>query len=165
MGLNEQLSEINKELKELREQKDTKKPKPFKIPFMKRTRGRDRKKNFVTVLKVNENGHGEWIKLPVQEQTVLLDEAPRLATPEYIVNVKRNPIMVIPSWSTTPINFKENHVNSLTDGSNIAGYQLLLNRMKLSGITTKKGMNPIVLWIIGGIVVLGVGYALITGQI
>jgi len=166
MGLNEQLSEISKELKELKEEKEEKKPKAFKIPFMKRTKGRDRKKNYVTIIKANENGHGEFLKEQINEQTVMIDGIPRLATAEYIINIKRNPIMVIPSWSVQPINWKELCSTSLADGSNIAGYKLLLNAMKLSGVEgKKKGINPILLWIIGGLVVAGIGYALFTGKI
>jgi hypothetical protein len=166
MGLNEQLSEISKELKELKEEKEQKKPKPFKIPFWKKTKGRDKKKNYVTVIKANENGHGEFLKEQINEQTVMIDGIPRLATAEYIINIKRNPIIVIPSWSVQPINWKELCSTSLADGSNVAGYKLLLNAMKLSGVEgKKKGMNPVVLWIIGGLVVAGIIYALVTGKI
>jgi hypothetical protein len=166
MGLSEDVKEIKEELKQIKGEEAVKKPKGFKIPFFKRVRNKEAKKNFVTILKVNENGHADFVKEPISEQTVMIDEVPRLATAEHIINIGKNPIMVIPSWSVQPINWKTNHETSLDDGSNIAGYKLLLNRMKLSTVESqKKGMPPFVLWIIGILIVGGIAYALFTGKI
>jgi hypothetical protein len=165
MGLNEQLESIQKDLKELKGEEEVK-SKKFKIPFFKKVRGKQAKKNFITILKVNENGHGEFLKEPIKDQTVMINGVPRLATSEYIINVKRNPLMVIPSWSTVPINFKQNHEDSLKDGSNIVGYRILLEKIKLSGIEgSKKQMAGWLIWVIGGLVVAGIVYALVTGKI
>ena len=109
----------------------------------------------------------------------MLDGVPRLVTPEYILRYKKGfktfPIMIVPSWSVKPLepkelqprkpfNPEENHENSMEDGSNIKGYQLLMNRMKLDTVGKLKGqVGGLIKWIIG----LGVGglilYAILTG--
>ena len=60
MGLVEEVKELKEEVNKLNEEKA--KVKPFKIPFFKRVKGKSAKKNYVTIIKVNENGHGEFIK-------------------------------------------------------------------------------------------------------
>ena len=96
----------------------------------------------------------------------MVDKVPRIATAEYIVHVKKNPIMVLPSWSVQPISWKEKFKSSLSDGSNIAGYQLLANRMELNQAdVTKKKMKGWVGWVFG-IVILGIiAYAFFSGGI
>ena len=164
MGLSEDIKTLKEDVKAIKG--DEEKPKGFKIPFWKRIRGKEGKKNFVTIIRANENGHGEFTKEQIIEQTVMIDGVPRLATPEYIINIGRNPIMVLPSWSVQPINWREQHDKSLTDGSNVAGFKLLLNRMKLSLVEVKKGGMPSwVMWVIGALVLGGIGYALFTGKI
>jgi hypothetical protein len=166
MGLNETLVEINRELKELKEEKQIKKTNPLKLPFGKKVSKSQAKKNYVTIIKVNENGHPEFLKEPIVDQTVIIDDIPRLATPEYLIHYKKCPIMLLPSSSVEPINWREMHKRSLSDGSNAAGYKLLLNRMKLANVEgNKKKMSGWIGWIIG-IAVLGfIGYALFTGGI
>ncbi len=167
MGLIEEIRELKQEVAKATEDKPDKKQKSFKIPFFKRVRGGASRNNYITVIKVNENGHAEFIKEQIKEQTVMIDNVPRLASAEYIVHVKKNPIMVIPSWSVQPISWKANFKSSLLDGSNTAGYQLLANRMELNQAdVTKKGkMKGWVGWVFG-IVILGIiGYAFFSGGI
>jgi hypothetical protein len=164
MGLIEEVNDLKKELRELKGEEP--KPKPFKIPFWKRIGGRAARKNYVTVISVNENGHANFFKEQINEQTVMIDKIPRLATAEHIIQYGKNPIMIIPSWSVQPISWKENYNSSLLNGSNTAGYQLLMNAMELNKSELgKKKMGGWMGWIIG-IIVLGViGYALFTGGI
>jgi hypothetical protein len=166
MGLNDTLEQIQKDLKELKGGEKEKKPKAFRLPFGKKVGKGQLKKNYILVIKVNENGNPEWIKEPIVDQTVIVDGIPRLATPEYIIHYKKCPIMLLPSSSVEPINWRDMHKRSLSDGSNAAGYRLLMNRMKLSTVEgTKKKMGGWVAWILG-IGVLGfIGYALFTGGI
>ncbi len=78
---------------------------------------------------------------------------------------KKNPMIIQPSWSIEPFSPKQHLQNSLNNASNIVGYQLLLNRMKLSGVDTKKKVSGIVGYIVGGIVLCIIGYALFTGKV
>jgi len=165
MGLNETLAEISKELKDLKSEKEEK-VKPFKLPFGKKVSKSQLKKNYVLVIKVNENGNPEWRKEQIKEQTVMIDGVPRIATPEYIIPYKKTPVMVIPSWSVEPINWKRHHEESLFNNTNTAGYQLLLNRMKLSGVEgMKPKMKGWIAWVLGAIVLGVIVYALFTGAI
>lgn len=164
MGLIEEVGDLKKQVSELKGQE--KKPKAFKIPFWKRVGGKAARKNYVTVITVNENGHANFLKEQIKEQTVIIDKIPRLATAEHIIQYGKNPIMVIPSWSVQPISWKKNYKNSLLNGSNTAGYQLLMNSMELNKSELgKKKMSGWVGYILGAIVLGIIGYALFTGGI
>ena len=165
MGLSEQLEEINKELKEIKGEKEKKK-KSFKLPFGKKVSNSQAKKNYVTVLKINDNGTITFDKEQIKDQTTIIDGVPRLAAANHILSYKGKPFVIQPSWSVEPFSAKQHFENSITNGSNVVGYNLLLNRMKLSAVEgSGKKMSGVVGWIIG-IVVLGfIGYALFTGGI
>jgi hypothetical protein len=166
MGITDQLNQINKDLKEIKGEEEKSKSRIFKLPFGKKVSNSQAKKNYVTVIKVNENGFPEFLKEQIIEQTVLIDGIPRLATPEYIIHYKKCPIMLLPSSSVEPINWREMHKRSLSDGSNAAGYRLLMNRMKLSTVEgVKKKMSGWIAWVFGAIVLGIIGYALFTGGI
>jgi hypothetical protein len=165
MGLIEEIRELKDEVKTIKDS-NVDKPKKFKIPFTKRVGGGKAKKNYITIIKVNENGSAEFLREKIENQTVMIDKVPRIATPEYLIHHKRNPIMVIPSYSVQPISWKQNHQESLINGSNKVGYQLLLEKMKLSTVDTgKKKLGGIIPWILGLGVLGFIVYALFSGGI
>ena len=166
MGINEQLENIQKDIKEIKGEDEKEKKKKFRIPFGKKVSKGQVKKNYVTVIVRNENGEAQWLKEKIDEQTVMVNGIPRIVTPDHIIHYKKCPIVIIPSWSVEPINWKKNYENSLINGSNTKGYQLLLNKMKLSGVEgTKKKMASWVAWAAGIGLLAIVGYALYTGGI
>ena len=77
MGIKEDIQEIkeliNNEEKEIKQKK-------FRFPFGKRVGGSQKKKNYVTVLILNENGIYEFKKYQILEQSIIHDTVPRLAT-------------------------------------------------------------------------------------
>lgn len=165
MGLNEQLTEISNQLKEIKQEKEGKKPKNFKLPFGKKVGNGQAKRNYVTLIKINDNGVVTFDKKQIEEQTTIIDGVPRLATTDHVLFYKKNPIIIQPSWSVEPISPKQHLQNSLENGSNIAGYQLLLNRMKLSAVGEKKKMGGWVAWVFG-IIILGIiAYAFFSGKV
>ena len=90
---------------------------------------------------------------------------PRLATAQYVMYYKKNPMIILPSWSVEPFSPSKNLTDSMEDGSNTKGYAILLAKMKQEQIATKKQISGIIKWILGiGFIVL-VGYALISGGI
>ena len=107
------------------------------------------------------------MKQQIVEQTTMIDDVPRLATPDYVLNWKvgfRNyPIIIQPSWSVEPFSPKVNFTNSLENGSNIAGYRLLMNRMKLSNVEKPKMAAGMLKWIIGIGLAGIIAYAFFTG--
>jgi len=165
MGLQEDLKEIKEKLsKNDAEQSSFKKlPKPFKIPFTKRVRPKQAAQNYVTVIKVNENGFIDFKKEKIVEQTIIVDGIPRLAMPEYVLHYKSNPVVIQPSWSVKPYSPSEAAQASLDDGSNIKGYKILMARMKSDTIGNKTQMGNMGKWIIGLALAAIVGYALLTG--
>jgi len=165
MGLNEQLEQISRELKEIKGEKE-KKHKPFRLPFGKKVSNGQAKKNYVTILKINDNGTITFDKEKISEQTTMIDGVPRLATTNHVLYFKGKPMIVQPSWSVEPFSPKQHFKESLEIGSNKVGYELLLSRMKMVGVEgNKKKMSGLIGWIIG-IAILGfIGYALFTGGI
>ena len=158
-SLKEQVAELNENLKSMKKEK---KPRKFKIPFSKRVKGRKARENYVTVMYVNENGSVDFKKKKIVEQTITINDIPRLATAEYVLRYKKNPMINQPSWSVEPFSPRENREKTEEDEMNTTGYRILLNIMKSEAI---KGVKKIGWGIsIGAVVILGiVGYALFTG--
>ena len=170
MGLQEELKRINERLDKA-EGKDSdkpkeKKPKPFNIPFFKRVNPKQGKQNYVTVFKINENGFIDVKKEKIIEQTTLIDGIPRLATPEYVLHWKKNPVIIQPSWSVKPLapyDPAKASQESLEDGSNTKGYKIFMARMKSDNLSSRPQVSGVVKWVIGIVFAVIVGYALITG--
>jgi len=143
------------------------KPKGLKLPFKGRVKGSKAKKGYVGVIRINENGVINATKELIEEQTLMVEGVPRLANPDYILNwkigTKTYPIVILPSWSVKPFSPSEDFKRSLSDGSNTAGYRLLLNRMKLSVVDDKKKGLGKLGWIFGAVVIGIIAYALISG--
>jgi AAA15 family ATPase/GTPase len=165
MGLSEDIKEIKDELlKKKKEEEEVKeKKKEFKIPFFKRVNPKQASKGYVTVMKINENGFLDFQKEKIVEQTTMIDGIPRLATPEYVLHWKKNPVIIQPSWSVKPFSPEVMSKSSLLDGSNTKGYKILMARMKSDTVGTKAPMGGMMKWIIGIALAAIVGYALISG--
>lgn len=163
MGLKEDINEIKGKLMDKEEQEKSKKEKKFKIPFTKRVRKPQNKKGYITKLIIKNNGSIEFNKEQIKKQSILEDGIPRLATPDYVLNYKGNPFLIVPEWSTVPFSPEEHFKKSLDDGSNTKGYAILMERMKLESIKPTKEMGGLVKWILG-LGLLGIiGYAFISG--
>lgn len=157
------LDRILETVEELKEDKKTKKEKPFKLPFMSRVGRGAAKKNFVTVMTISENRNVSFKKLQITDQTIMLNGVPRLATGESVLNFKNKPLMVIPEWSVKPFSPSDSYNNSLKDGSNSAGYRLLMARMQGEAIKLGKKIGGLGISI--GVLVIGgiIAWALIKG--
>lgn len=154
---------LKDEIRELREAIEPilvgKAPKEFKIPRRARIGKRKARDNWVTVMFVNENGNVDFKKEKIKEQVITVDGVPRFATGEHILNWKKNPIMIQPSWSIEPFSPSQNYKDSITNQTNTNGYRLMLNYMMSETISNKKKIS--VGLIIGGLVILVVaGYFL-----
>jgi len=160
MGIGEEI----KELKELmKDQEAQKREKKFRIPFGKKVGRSQAKKNYVTLVKINENGQINFKKVQIDEQTFMEDGTPRLAAAGYVMYWKKNPFIILPSWSVEPFSPLDNYEKSLMGGTNSAGYRLLMNRMKNEQVSAKKQMGGMIKWIIGLGILAVIGYAIITG--
>ena len=159
MGLKNELQDI----KAMLQPKEEKKEKKFKLPFGKKVGRTQARKNFVTIMKINENGNIDFQKRQIKEQTIMEDGIPRLASPEYVLRWKKNPMIIIPSWSVKPYSPEEAHEKSLNDGSNTKGYKILMAKMLSETIKPTKQMGGIVKWILGLGLLAIIGYAFMTG--
>ena len=163
MGLQDDLKEIKEKLaKQEAEKHPAKKPSLFKIPWTKRVNPKQASQNCVTVIKINENGFLDFRKERIVEQTIIVDGVPRLATPEYVLHFKKNPCIILPSWSVKPYSPEDAVKASLEDGSNTKGYKILMARMKSDSLGAKP-QSGMIKWVIGIIFAVIVGYALLTG--
>lgn len=160
MGLQEDIDRKIKEQLDLQKVKE----KKWKFPWGKRVGRSQKKKNYVTVLNVHENGHYDFKKYQITDQTVMHSLVPRLATAEHVLfDKKGNPMIILPDWSVEPFSPKQHFDKSMENGSNTKGFKVLLSRMESNKIEEKKGISKVVWWIIGlGLLGLIV-YALVTG--
>ena len=163
------MANLRDEVKELRELlkpvEEVKKVKPFKLPRRARVSRSQAKKNWVGVLKLNENRSIEPSKAQIEEQTIMLDGIPRLASSEYIFHIGKHPVIIQPSWSVTPFSPTNSFEESLNNGSNAKGYKLLMNKMKLATVENKKQLGGWWKWILG-IGLLGlIAYAFLSGGV
>ena len=158
---------INKALeKKFEEMEESgKKKKKFKLPFGKKVSTGQKKKNFVTLMKINENGQVKFDKIQIKDQTIMEDKIPRLATSQCILYYKKNPIIILPSWSVEPFSPTTHFKNSLEDGTNTKGFAILLEKMQKEQLGTKKPLSGFIKWGLGLAVLALIGYALISGGI
>jgi len=159
MGLKTDMQDIKAMLRP--EEKEKK--KKFRFPFGKKVGASQKKKNYVTIIKINENGNLDFQKRPIVEQTFMEDGIPRLGTPNYVLRYKKNPVVILPSWSVKPYSPSEEHEKSLNDGSNTKGYKILMAKMQSEIIKPTKQMGSIIKWIIGLALLAVIGYAFMTG--
>ena len=152
--------------KALREKEDkTKKKKKFKFPFGKRVGNGKAKKGYVTVIKINDNLQLDFNVVKIEDQTIMQDKVPRLATAQYVMYYKKNPVIILPSWSVEPLSPSKHLKESLEDGSNKKGYAILLEKMQKEQLGAKKQISGLIKWIFGLGVAALIGYALISGGI
>lgn len=159
--IKDELKDIKDLVKELQDEK--KKTKKFRIPFGKKVGKSQAKKNYVTVVTLHENGHVDFVKRQISDQSFMEDGVPRLALGNYTWYYKKNPIIILPYWSVEPISKDYLVKTSLRDGGNTTGYKVLLDRMLREAVKSSQGFPNILKWIFG----LGVGgiilYAFLTG--
>jgi hypothetical protein len=157
MGIEEQLKEIKDIVKPQVE--EGKKPKEFKLPLKAKVKGGKLKKNYITVVKLNENRGVEFLREQIDEQTIMEDGIPRLASNQYIFLWKKNPMIFLPSWSVEPYAPIQEFTNSVDNGSNVKGYKILMAKMLSETVNKKKSLGGIWIWIIGLILLGVVAYA------
>jgi len=163
MGLQDDIKTIKEKFIEVENEK-SKKTKRFRYPFGKKVGRGQKKRNYVTVLKINENSKAKFLKVQISEQTFMEEGIPRLAAARYVLQEgrKNNPLIILPSWSVEPFSPLDNYKKSLLEGRNAVGYRLLLNTMKLEGVNAKKLVGNMLKWILGLGLVGVVAYAFMS---
>jgi len=161
MGIQEDVAEL-KELIQSDRLKETE--KKWKFPFGKKVSKAKKKKNFVTLLILNENGTYEFKKYKINDQTIIHDTIPRIASAGHVMfDKKGNPLIILPNWSVEPFSPLQHFKKSLENGSNTIGYKLLMAKMQSEIVSSKPKMAGALKWILGLGLAAIIGYALITG--
>lgn len=156
---------IEKKIEEKLAESKEKKKKEFRLPRGKKVSTGKKKNNYVTLMKINENGQIKFDTVQITDQTLMENKIPRLAANKYVLYYKKNPIIILPSWRVEPFNPTKDFEESLTDGSNTKGYAILLERMQKEQLGVKKPMGNIVKVIIGLVIAAIIGYAFISGSV
>lgn len=161
-SLKDEIKLLNESVGKLAEQKE-KKPKEFKLPFGKRVKGAAAKKNYVTVMQIQENGEVDFKKEKIENQVIHIDGVPRIATGDMVLRYKRNPLIIQPSWSVKPFSPADNYSEAEKQNLNIKGYKLLMTVMKQEAISKKTSIG----WgiaIFGLVIAAIIVYALFFGS-
>ena len=172
-SLKDEIKELKEAITKDTETKKKEKVKKFRVPFKGRVNRVKLKNNWITVLQVYENKTAKFTKAKIQEQTIMIDGIPRLATADNVLLIEgrqKKPMVILPMWSVKPtspsdqqfLSISKNYEEIKDKGLNINGYKILLNRMKSEAISTKK---PIPWWIwVGGLAVVGIVVYIMMSQ-
>jgi len=163
MNLKERLERIERGIISLSEEEKKRKEKKFRLPFGKKVGKAQARRNFVTLIKINENGQLDFKKIKIEDQSIMEEGIPRLSGSQYVMYYKKNPMIILPSWSVKPFSPAEQYEKSLSDGSNINGYKILMNKMQKEQIKGSKQISGIVKWIFGAVILAVIAYAFISG--
>jgi|AntAceMinimDraft_10_1070366.scaffolds.fasta_scaffold25459_6 hypothetical protein len=163
MSIKDDIKKMQGDLNEMKP-KDKKKERKFKLPSKAKVSFMKAKKNYITVMKVLENNNVDFKRVLIDEQTFMEEGIPRLIKAEHVVYYKKNPMIILQNTSVMPVNFHKLYDINSEEGSNVAGYKLLMNKMKqeTAGIK-KKVAGGMIKWIVGFILLAIVGYALLSG--
>lgn len=149
LGINEKLDLLIEKL----DKKDTK--EDFKVPYSGKVSKLKAKKGWVTYMVINENKNIRFKKFKIDEQTVMLDDIPRIAMPDDVLYYKGRPFIIQPEWSSNPYSPKKEVDEAIEKQRTSQGFKLLINRMKMEVITAKKKMA--MGWFLGLLLLLVVG--------
>lgn len=169
-SLKDELKDIKQMLESTEKKKKEKKPRAFRFPGKGKLGTARLKKNWVTVIQISENRNLNFTKLQIQDQTVMIDGIPRLATADNILLYKNKPVLLLPMWSVKPISPSDDQFLNITEnwktleekGLNVKGYKVLMDRMKREAISAKKSM-PWWIWIVG-LAVVGIAIYVLTSK-
>lgn len=143
---------------------EQKKQKKFKLP-MKATMWlplQKRKKGYCLIIYCQDNRNIQFMKLPIDQATLMIKGSPHIASAQYMMTYKNMPVLFIPAWNAEPFNPTQNISDADRDKTLSVGRRLLLNRMKEEVIKAKKTINWFI--VIGAIAVIGViGYFMTRG--
>jgi len=164
---------LKDEIRRLKEKVDgvevSKDKKKFRLPTKGRLSKQNLKKGYVTVLHIKNNRHGEFIKLPIDESTTMLNGIPRIAKADDIILIddkgKTVPMIIQPEWRVNPINPSEDYEKAVNDEMTSEGYSLLMNRMQKEVIALKKKMGTWMIFLIIGIIVVAAFFLLGGGKL
>lgn len=152
--LKTRLAELEEKAKVLDPQVKPKENKQL-IRRLAKMSNKKREENYVTVLLINQNKGVTITQQQIKDQSIVIDGKPVIVTPEHICVYKKKPVVILPSWETTPFSPSEQFNKSLLENSNSVGWRILIEAIERGKLETKKKINMMVL--LGILLLLGVG--------
>ena len=140
--LRDEIRKLNESITDLSSDKK-KKEKKFRFPWRARVNKTHAKKGYTSVCYINENRGVNFMKVPIKDGTVMINEIPYLATTDYMLTYKNKPFLIIPSWNTEPFSPGKDLDDAKREKKTAYGYRLLLNKMKSETIEAKKKFGGI----------------------
>lgn len=166
--MEEQQTSLKDEIRRLGqiiEQDKEKKQKKFRMPFGARVGKVKAKQNYASICYINENREVKFMKAPIKEGTIILDNCPHLATTDYLLSYKGKPFIIVPAWSTKPFSPEENYDEATKAKTTTVGYRLLLNTMKSEIVSAKKKVNATMIFILLVVIAAGAYFVFQGGLI
>lgn len=136
-----------------------------KIPIKGRIGRRKMKKRWCTVLYVSSNKVVDFVKAPIEDNTVKVGELIHEATPDDILIFRGKPMLIIPEWAEKPMRpwrAQEHYEETEKMGGLTTTQRHILSKLEQGIIKGKKKFSAMG-WIILVAVVLGVIYFISQG--
>lgn len=156
------LKQLIEDLTKKVDEKDNKpKKKAFWIPMGARVGKNKAKKGWATIMVIKENRNIDFVKQPIDEQTVSVDGIPRIAKPDETLYYKGKPFIILPSWSTKPYSPTDKLEGEAATAYSTQGLKLIANRLEKGTLENKKKISGWMIFIIIALVI-GAGYLAYT---
>lgn len=155
--LRDEMKQLSKEYKAMVEKKEQKK---FNIPFKSRVNKNKVKNGYVTICYIHDNRGIEFLKAPIKEGIIMVNDQPHIATTNYMLSFKNKPFLIVPSWNTIPFAPSQNLSEAQQKETLTVGYKLILNRLRSEQLKDKMKISAG--WVIGILIVLVGGYYLLN---
>ena len=156
----EQEKSLKDEIRELKEiveytKKDTKREKKFKLPFKAKLNKSQLSKGYVTIAVINDNKSLDFIREPIIDGTIKLEDTFHAVEEFDIFSYKGKPFIFQPKSKLNPY-------NPLSGEHETYGQKYVMSRMEADKITGKKKIGLGIS--IGVLIIIGIiAYALFAG--
>lgn len=153
--------------------KEEPKKNKFNLPLSIRIMKGKLRKNYILVLFIYMNGNTVFKLLPIEDNTVKVNDIYYDATADYILRYKKWPLLILPEWNILPVHNsdgtetkriepwkpKDDLGNAIDEGTLTTAEKFILAKVKLEMVKPKFKMNIMALLIILGLI--GGGYFLL----
>jgi hypothetical protein len=155
MSLREQVALIAKAARiDEYAKKSKKKQKKFK--FLPKLGKGKLKKNFAIIILMRTNGYLDLMRLPIEDGFVYIKKVDMRysVTVDNVLRWNNLPVLIIQEWSLEPICPTMLQRKTMDEKMSAWPQKILIDALKKGQISPKKMGGNIILWIIGGVVVL-----------
>ena len=159
ISLKDTLKNIASKLDELTEQKKVQK---FNLlgdwwMFWKKPTKGEIKRNWVSIVYIQENKNVVTMKVPIDEGVILINGIPHTVNASEVLMYKGKPLLIVPSWSIKPFSPEQNIKETKESGNTTLGWEYLINYIKKTELKQLKSMG-VMIWIVVILVLIGAGY-------